>query len=79
MPGQKRMVLCVQVIGTGTGDDSNSDVGKGRPIIEASTSIKNSTNHHHQQQLGEYYEQQIDIFHKACKEQTWGRINSKLF
>lgn len=38
---------------------------KGRPEVEAS-------------HLQDFFDEQIGQFHKICKKQTWGRVNSKL-
>jgi len=47
----------------GNGDTNSS---KGRPAVE-------------QDKLGDYALEQVAKFRASCKNQTWGRINSKLF
>jgi len=44
----------------------NPEVSIGRPDVEPSS-------------FGDYADQQVDKFHQLCKNQLWGRINSKLF
>jgi hypothetical protein len=43
-----------------------TDASKGRPAVE--------DNH-----LVDYADKQVQSFHKLCKNQLWGRVNSKLF
>ena len=62
LPGTKRNILSVQVIGSGKTDSSI-----GRPILD------NDSN------AIDYADDRIQEFHKLCKNQIWGRINSKLF
>jgi len=61
LPGQKRKILIVDVIGTG---ELNSSTG--RPQVKADG-------------LEEFIDERISEFHGRCKQQTWGRVNSKLF
>uniref|UniRef100_A0A7S2YNV8 Coenzyme PQQ synthesis protein F-like C-terminal lobe domain-containing protein n=1 Tax=Entomoneis paludosa TaxID=265537 RepID=A0A7S2YNV8_9STRA len=60
LPGQKRKIMAVQVIGGGT-----TEVADGRPDVDPSA-------------FGTYADQQVGHFHQLCKNQSWGRINSKL-
>jgi secreted Zn-dependent insulinase-like peptidase len=43
-----------------------TDASIGRPVVETD-------------QLVGYAEEQVQSFHKLCKNQLWGRVNSKLF
>jgi len=43
-----------------------TDASKGRPVVEAD-------------RLNDYIDEQVEAFHRLCKKQTWGRVNSKLF
>jgi secreted Zn-dependent insulinase-like peptidase len=48
------------------GGNGNSEAAEGRPAVDADG-------------FGDYVDEQIKEFHKSCKKQTWGRVNSKLF
>lgn len=61
MPGGKRSIMTVNVIGLG-----EEECQHGRPECKADA-------------VDDYCDEQVEIFHKACKNQFWGRINSKLF
>jgi len=47
----------------GAGD---TDASKGRPLVESD-------------RLHDYIDEQVEAFHRLCKNQYWGRVNSKLF
>ena len=47
----------------GTGE---TDASKGRPVVESNHEV-------------DYADGQVQAFHKLCKNQSWGRVNSKLF
>jgi nardilysin len=62
LPGKKRHIVSVQVIG-----DGKTDASIGRPILKECASVT------------DYADESIQEFHKICKSQIWGRVNSKLF
>ena len=43
-----------------------TDASNGRPVVEAG-------------RVGDYVDDQVENFHSLCKNQYWGRVNSKLF
>lgn len=47
----------------GSGD---SEASHGRPAVDV-------------EGFGDFVDHQVESFHKLCKKQTWGRVNSKLF
>jgi secreted Zn-dependent insulinase-like peptidase len=48
------------------GGAGDTDASNGRPVVKPDC-------------VADFVDEQVEAFHKLCKKQTWGRVNSKLF